>query len=95
VTSSCAGKIGLREPGEHARGPNLVSRDNVAHNRNLYTVLETPPLVHADDLWGSSSLRPRLPYANLVEDGETPLTSALATIIPIHRVVTASFDQLR
>src|SRR5262249_3733508 len=47
-----------------------------------------------DDLGGSSSLRPRLPYANLVEDGETPLTSALATIIPIHRVVRASFDQL-
>src|SRR5262245_64705506 len=45
VTSSCAGKIGLREPGEHARGPNLASRDNVAHNRNLYTILETPPPV--------------------------------------------------
>ena len=43
VTSSCAGKIGLREPGEHTSGPNLASRDNVAHNRNLYTILETPP----------------------------------------------------
>ena len=43
VTSSCAGKIGLREPGEHTRGPNLASRDNVAHNQNLYTILETPP----------------------------------------------------
>jgi hypothetical protein len=32
VTSSCAGKIGLREPGEHTSGPNLASRDNVAHN---------------------------------------------------------------
>jgi hypothetical protein len=32
VTSSCAGKIGLREPGEHTSGPDLASRDNVAHN---------------------------------------------------------------
>src|SRR5262245_45972528 len=46
VTSSCAGKIGLREPGEHARGPNLASRDNVAHNQNLYTILETLTPVH-------------------------------------------------
>src|SRR5260221_3745423 len=36
VTSSCAGKIGLREPSEHTSGPNLASRDNVAHNRTLY-----------------------------------------------------------
>jgi hypothetical protein len=41
VTSSCAGKIGLREPGEHTSGPNLASRDNVAHNPTLYTILET------------------------------------------------------
>ena len=41
MTSSCAGKIGLREPGEHTSGPNLASRDNVAHNQNLYTILET------------------------------------------------------
>src|SRR5262245_14887307 len=34
VTSSCAGKIGLREPGEHTSGPNLASRDNVAHSLN-------------------------------------------------------------
>jgi len=39
VTSSCAGKIGLREPGEHTSGPNLASRDNVAHNQTLYTIL--------------------------------------------------------
>jgi hypothetical protein len=45
VTSSCAGKIGLRESGEHPSGPNLASRDNVAHNPILYTILETPPLV--------------------------------------------------
>ena len=37
VTSSCARKIGLREPGEHTSGPNLSSRDNVAHNPTLYT----------------------------------------------------------
>ena len=45
VTSSCAGKIGLCQPGEHTSGPNLASRDNVAHNQNLYTILETPPPV--------------------------------------------------
>src|SRR5262249_40422291 len=43
VTSSCTGKIGLREPGEHTSGPNLASRDNVAHNPTLYTILEMPP----------------------------------------------------
>src|SRR5262245_19412322 len=42
VTSRCAGKIGLRQPGEHTSGPNLASRDNVAHNQNLYTILQTP-----------------------------------------------------
>jgi hypothetical protein len=42
VTSSCAGKIGLREPGEHPSGANLASRDNVAHKQNLYTILEMP-----------------------------------------------------
>src|SRR5215469_13296026 len=46
VASSCARKIGLREPGEHTSGANLASRDNVAHNQNLYTILETPPPVH-------------------------------------------------
>src|SRR5262245_4737793 len=40
VTSSCASKIGLRESGEHTSGPNLASRDNVAHNPTLYTILE-------------------------------------------------------
>jgi hypothetical protein len=40
------GKIGLREPGEHTSGPNLASRDNVAHNQNLYTILETSPTGH-------------------------------------------------
>src|SRR5215813_15355686 len=41
MTSGCAGKIGLREPGEHTSGPNLASRDNVTHNPTLYTILET------------------------------------------------------
>src|SRR5215471_20865528 len=36
VTSSCAGQIGLREPGEQTSGANLASRDNVAHKRTLY-----------------------------------------------------------
>jgi hypothetical protein len=36
VTSSCMGKLRLRKPGEHASSPNLASRDNVAHNHNLY-----------------------------------------------------------
>src|SRR5262245_39412396 len=45
VTSSCASKVRLREPGEHTSGPNLASRDNVAHNQNLYTILEAPPPV--------------------------------------------------
>src|SRR5499426_1074579 len=40
VTSGCAGKIGLRQPGEHTSGPNLASRDNVAHDPTLYTILE-------------------------------------------------------
>src|SRR5262245_55336665 len=46
VTSGCAGKIGLGEPSEHRSGPNLASRDNVAHNQTLYTILETPPPVN-------------------------------------------------
>jgi hypothetical protein len=45
VTSRCAGKIGLREPGEDTSGPNLTSRNNVAHSQTLYTILETPPSV--------------------------------------------------
>jgi hypothetical protein len=40
VTSSCARKVGLREPGEHTSGSNLASRNNVAHS---LTILEAPP----------------------------------------------------
>jgi hypothetical protein len=58
VTSSCAGKIGLREPGEHTSGPNLASRDNVAHNQTLYTILETPPPV----IGAEAELRYLLPH---------------------------------
>src|SRR5262249_31397652 len=43
VTSSCAGKIRLCEPGEHTSGPKLASRDDVTHNQTLYTILEKPP----------------------------------------------------
>src|SRR5262245_14855046 len=43
VTSSCTGKARLRETREHTTGPNLASRDNVAHSQTLYTILETPP----------------------------------------------------
>ena len=46
VTSSCAGKIGLREPCQHTSGPNLASQDNVAHKQCLYTILETLLPVH-------------------------------------------------
>src|SRR5262249_45028059 len=35
-TSSCARKIGLRQPGEPTAGPNLASRDNITHNETLY-----------------------------------------------------------
>jgi hypothetical protein len=35
VTSGCAGKIGLREPGEYTSGSNLASRDKVAHSKTL------------------------------------------------------------
>jgi len=54
VTSGCAGKLRLGEPGEHTSGPNLASRDDVAHNQNLYTILERPlaaeaPLGRASD----------------------------------------------
>jgi hypothetical protein len=58
VTSSCTGKIGLREPGEQPSGPNLASRDNVAHNHNLYTTLETSAPVHP----ALSKARPDIRY---------------------------------
>jgi hypothetical protein len=35
VTSSCAGKIRLREPGKHTSGSYLASRNNVAHTLTL------------------------------------------------------------
>jgi hypothetical protein len=40
MTSSCAGELGLREAGERTSGPNLASRDNVAHHQNLYPILD-------------------------------------------------------
>src|SRR5262245_23060149 len=47
VTSSCAGKLGLREPGEHTSGPNLASRNNVAH---AHTVNDSGSPVRSDVL---------------------------------------------
>src|SRR5262249_47015000 len=69
VTSSCAGKLGLREPGEHTSGPNLASRDDVTHNQTLYTILETPPPViplcrkqagHTAIRWSHAGWPPRM-----------------------------------
>jgi hypothetical protein len=47
MTSSSTGEVGLREPSKHTSGSNLPSRDNVAHNENLYTILETPASAEA------------------------------------------------
>ena len=61
VTSSCAGKVGLRQPGEHTSGPNLASRDDVAHNPTLYTILETPPpVIPRCRRWSHVGLPPRM-----------------------------------
>src|SRR5262249_251945 len=67
VTSSCAGKIGLREPGEHTSGPNLASRDNVGHNQNLYTIVETPPPASrfVESRPGHVDVHPRSPMLKL------------------------------
>jgi hypothetical protein len=45
MTSSCTGKLGLRDSGEHTSSPNLASRNNVAHNQPVYTIPETLPTV--------------------------------------------------
>src|SRR5262245_32685362 len=42
VTSACAAKIGLPEPGWHTSCPNLAYRDYLSHDPTLYTFLETP-----------------------------------------------------
>jgi len=55
MTSNGTGKIGLREPGEYTRGPNLASRDNVAHIQSLYTILETP-LLAALGCWSFAAI---------------------------------------
>jgi len=79
VTSSCAGKIGLREPGEHTSGPNLASRDNVAHNCTLYTILETPPPVIAKATIRSRCCpRPAGPLAPLAASNKIPMVWAKA-----------------
>jgi hypothetical protein len=78
VTSGCAGKIGLREPGEHTSGPNLASRDNVAHNQNLYTILETPPPV-------IPLCRKQGRTAALLNDGPGLVITQSATLALMHR----------
>jgi hypothetical protein len=35
VTSNCSGKIRLRQPGKRTSGPNLASRNDVAHSLTL------------------------------------------------------------
>jgi hypothetical protein len=60
MTFSCAGKIGLREPGEHTSGPNLASRDNVPHieilpDSRIVGTLERPVYASAHMSWGRFS----------------------------------------
>src|SRR5262245_33991306 len=43
TAAAFAGKIGLREPGEHTSGANVASGSNVAHGP-LLTILKWPPL---------------------------------------------------
>jgi len=45
VTSSCAGKIGLREPGECIRAARIWRPETMLLISELYTILETPPPV--------------------------------------------------
>jgi hypothetical protein len=63
VTSSCTGKINLREPGEHTRGPNLASRENVAHveilnDSRVVGTLERPVLRLGTHVVGTTLRRP-------------------------------------
>jgi hypothetical protein len=57
MTSSCAGKVGLGEPGEHTSGPNLASRDNVAHigilnDSRIVGTLSVPLRIGRHVVWG-------------------------------------------
>jgi hypothetical protein len=61
VTSSCAGKIGLRESGEHTSGPNLASGDYVAHDPTLYTFLENANVRFAPES-GHRAIRLACPF---------------------------------
>jgi hypothetical protein len=87
VTSSCSGKFGLREPGEHTSGPNLASRDNVAHN-------PTAPIPQSDritaefgELRGDAAeiFRHSPPHPSLIEG--IPLGNDPASLVlrkPLH-----------
>jgi hypothetical protein len=73
-------KTGLREPGEHTSGPNLASRDNVAHNPTLYTILQTSPPVYPalskagpDDAVANAN---RIPINILAVGARLPTTTA-------------------
>ena len=59
MTSSCAGKIRLREPSKHAASPNLASRNNVTHGQTYMSILHTPPLVRRRNWEKGISLRLR------------------------------------
>jgi hypothetical protein len=77
VTSSCAGKIGLREPGEHTTGPNLASRNNVAHGMNsiersskgCHPLCPAEKQSHSGANDASSIARHRLETLNLTQTG--------------------------
>ena len=43
MTSSCAGKLGLCQPSQHAARPNLASRNNFTHGQTYISILHTPP----------------------------------------------------
>ena len=82
MTFSCTGKISLREAGEHTSGPNLASRDNVAHigivnDSRIAGTLEHP--INKSDLEPDdrvfASVRPQL---LLVSDGHVATTDAAA-----------------
>jgi hypothetical protein len=87
VTSSCARKLGLREPGEHTSGPNLASRDNVAHNHNLHTYIRLWKRRH-----GSSRFVENRPGHTLSDQTWSPFNEAAR---PVTRASGAPHDRGR
>ena len=80
VTSSCAGKIGLREPGEHTSGPNLASRDNVAHNQRIY--IRFWKRRHRSSCFVESRPGHTLSCSNDASDHATPPPVGLRAVVP-------------